>query len=1112
MQMNITQIFQKSIFKRVLFLSLSLFVFGLVNAQTISTAGGTNYAGNFSINNPAPLLESFVIENTTAVPIMLTTVNTQMANYFTATAGSTSVNKLFYSATSLSGVFDVSTAAWTQIGSGNSVVPAALTVLPALTCINFVIPANTQYRFALEMTKGLAFSFTPTPTPNVFTVGGVSLKLGTAQIAGSAVGYAGLSPAVPAGNAGAFFGGSVVLVPAVACTAAPAPGTTISNLTTVCAGSPFNLSIQNCISASGITYQWQSAASATGPWTNISGATSSSLAGASQSVATFYQCVATCVASALTGTSTPVQVLLTPTSACYCANAATDPADEDIFNVTLGTLNNSSTCTSVGPGPGSVLRLYSNYTSGTGAPAAPNVIQGAPNPVSVQVGTCGGNFGNMVAIWIDLNQDGTFQHPTERVFISPVSVTGPNTQVGNVAIPSTALLGNTRMRVQVREFGTAANMLPCGTFTWGEVEDYNVNIVPCVPLSLTTQPVSTSVGCGANTTFTVAATGSIPSYQWQVKTPTGVWINLANTAPYSGVTTATLTITTATAVLNANQYRAVYTGACSGPDFSSPATLTVNAYIPPVTPIPAVMCAGSSLQLYASPPPTVTSVVSAANLNLAILDGVATGVNHTLSVAGIPAGATITNITVNLNVQHTYVADLMVVLRAPNGGILNLSNLIGGGNNPGVDFTNTKFSSATGLPALNTGTSPGYTGTFRPDAAGPVGAFGVPGGPTGFLPSVANFAGLGTTGAAANGNWTIAMFDAGPPDVGQLKDWSISITWGVTPATAVFSPVTNLWLNAGLTIPYAGTAVNTVYTNTPASIVYSAAVSNVVCSANTTIPVTVNAPLAGTLAVANVASCVGNTAAFAVTGITGGTGLTYQWQSNSIASPVFANIAGATSSSYTIPAVAQGQDGNGYRVIVSATGCTGSSISTAGTLKVNTNPVVTIGSAPIRNLFPGLTSTLTAAVSSATAPITYQWTRNGLSVAGATANTTVVTIDGLGSYTVNVKDANGCVNTGGLTIPASIEIADSMNIERLFIYPSPNSGQFQVRYYNVGRAATVVNVYDNKGALVFSKAFGATETYSSMRVDLGIHGRGIYRVDVVDARGERIKTGSVMVF
>ena len=46
----------------------------------------------------------------------------------------------------------------------------------------------------------------------------------------------------------------------------------------------------------------------------------------------------------------------------YCTAAATSSADDEIFNVTFGTLNNTSICGALA-GPGSIAYMYSNYTS-----------------------------------------------------------------------------------------------------------------------------------------------------------------------------------------------------------------------------------------------------------------------------------------------------------------------------------------------------------------------------------------------------------------------------------------------------------------------------------------------------------------------------------------------------------------------------------------------------------------------------------------------------------------------------------------------------------------------------------------------------------------------------
>ena len=99
-----------------------------------------------------------------------------------------------------------------------------------------------------------------------------------------------------------------------------------------------------------------------------------------------------------------------------------------------------------------------------------------------------------------------------------------------------------------------------------------VNVAPAI----TTQPANQTVNAGQTATFTVAASGTpTPTYQWQVSVGGGAFTNLTNAAPYSGVTTTTLTITGTTAGLSGNQYRALATNSVASAT-SNPALLTVN--------------------------------------------------------------------------------------------------------------------------------------------------------------------------------------------------------------------------------------------------------------------------------------------------------------------------------------------------------------------------------------------------------------------------------------------------------------------------------------------------------------------------------------------------------
>ncbi len=280
-----------------------------------------------------------------------------------------------------------------------------------------------------------------------------------------------------------------------ACSGTPAPGNTVSTPNPVCSGVSFTLSLQNSTPGSGVTYQWQSSPNGT-VWTNVG--TSSSSFTTSQTTATYYRCQVTC--SGNTGTSNPLQVTMNPFTSCFCTSTATYTGDEDILNVTVGAINNSSTCSSIAPGPGSVQNMYSNYYFSV-PPAS--LRKSVSQSFSVQIGTCGSNYSNAVKIFIDYNQNGNFADAGEEVYVSAVSTSGPHFETGSFIPPATATVGSTMMRVVNVETSTPGSITPCGTYGWGETEDYMVNIADAP--AVTTDPATLISSSGATLNATVSA-------------------------------------------------------------------------------------------------------------------------------------------------------------------------------------------------------------------------------------------------------------------------------------------------------------------------------------------------------------------------------------------------------------------------------------------------------------------------------------------------------------------------------------------------------------------------------------------------------------------------------
>jgi hypothetical protein len=162
-----------------------------------------------------------------------------------------------------------------------------------------------------------------------------------------------------------------------------------------------------------------------------------------------------------------------------------------------------------------------------------------------------------------------------------------------------------------------------------------------------------------------------------------------------------------------------------------------------------------------------------------------------------------------------------------------------------------------------------------------------------------------------------------------------------------------------------------------------------------------------TQAPADASVAVGGTATFTVTA--SGTGLSYQWSRNG------SQISGATAASYTTPVLTAADDGVTFAVTV--TNASGSVTSPAATLHVNW---VRIDTQPAdATTTVGGTATFTVAASGTTG-LSYQWSRNGSQIPGATGasyTTSALTMaDDGASFTVSVTNAGGTVTSSAATL------------------------------------------------------------------------------------------------
>ncbi|MEI8136874.1 MAG: GEVED domain-containing protein, partial [Bacteroidota bacterium] len=311
----------------------------------------------------------------------------------------------------------------------------------------------------------------------------------------------------------------VTIVAGTPCAGNPAGNSAVASSTNVCPGGSTNLSLANSYTVGGLIYQWSTATNSVGPYSSVIGATTSAFTATNLTVALWYQCVITCTNGPASTTATPVQILVGGSScqcAAYCASAASSNFDDEIFNVNISTLNNTSNCSQTGNPATSTLNLYSNYA---GIIASPNLAINSNYTLNVTVGQCNASaFVGGVTVYMDFNQNGSFGDPGEQVFVSASTLWAvAGTLVSTViTIPSNASLGTTRMRVIAEEGNTGT--ADCASYTWGETEDYCINITAgCAAPNVTLAASQTTICSG--TSVGLVASGAT-TYTWNTSATT----------------------------------------------------------------------------------------------------------------------------------------------------------------------------------------------------------------------------------------------------------------------------------------------------------------------------------------------------------------------------------------------------------------------------------------------------------------------------------------------------------------------------------------------------------------------------------------------------------------
>ena len=160
-------------------------------------------------------------------------------------------------------------------------------------------------------------------------------------------------------------------------------------------------------------------------------------------------------------------------SISYCASQGNSINDEYIQRVQLNTIDNAS-----GAASG-----YTDFTA-----ISTDLTKETAYTITVTPKWTGTVYSEGYAVWIDYNHDGDFTDSGELVWSKAASKDTPVS--GTFTIPTSATETATRMRVSMKYNGIPTS---CEAFSYGEVEDYTVNIIgntadaeaPTAPTNLT---------------------------------------------------------------------------------------------------------------------------------------------------------------------------------------------------------------------------------------------------------------------------------------------------------------------------------------------------------------------------------------------------------------------------------------------------------------------------------------------------------------------------------------------------------------------------------------------------------------------------------------------------
>ncbi len=592
---------------------------------------------------------------------------------------------------------------------------------------------------------------------------------------------------------------------------------------------------------------------------------------------------------------------------------------------------------------------------------------------------------------------------------------------------------------------------------------YLFQAINTATISYSASPYCQNVG-NVNVSFTGTTGGEYSSTSGlSINSTTGVINTLTSTA-------GTYTVT----------YQLAASGACN-PLFTTTATITItttaNATIgytgsPYCSNIAAaaVTRTGTAGGTYTSTT-GLTINATTGDVNIATSTAGTYTVSYTVTAAGGCAAIT-TTANIIITSAPTATIGYGIAPYCSNSGIANVTRI---GNAAGV-YSSTSglvINASTGAVTLATSTTGTYTVTYTLVAAGGCAIFTTtaPITITGAPAATINYAGSpycpSTTSASVTrvGNaggvyssTTGLVINATTGDVdlatSSAGTYAVTYTLATNGGCAVFTTTANLVINT-LSIALTSTVTN----------------STLICGKSGVVTLTANG---GTL----------------------GAGASYKWYTSSCGGTLIGT--GATLNNVFLNATTT--------YFVKTEGTCNTTICANVTVAVAPQPIVEITVSPNTGITPATPVTIIATVS----PVdnyTYTWTKNNNITLPNIPDRILVSANDAGNYVVKVTAPSGCISTS-----ASAFVSSAIS-NTLFITANPNRGIFNVSFNNglANLNGRTINIFDAKGAKVFTQTYNNNVPYSNMKVDMNGNAKGTYYVVLIDASGKELATGKVQI-